>query len=104
MANFFSLLPKPKQPTREASSNQDSSYEIVRELQQLKILDGALLGPFSLSGGTPKQVRHTLKRQPKGWWVVDQQHQNVVFRTSWDSDSITLDASGPIAGVTIWLF
>jgi len=100
---MFRLFPQPKQPEREAQSTSDNAEHLKRELRNIQLIDGAFVGPVSI-GATPKSVRHTLKRQPKGWFVVDQQSPAVVFRTSWDKEQITLDASVPIAGVRIWLF
>lgn len=54
-------------------------------------------------GATATTIYHNLGRQPAGWIVVDRLADARVWRVSWDTKTIVLQASGSVA-VKIFLF
>lgn len=66
------------------------------------IMDGRLLEGVSLST-TASAVAHGLGRRPRGWLVVDNDSGVTVYRTEWDSRTMTLTASATCTA-SIWVF
>ena len=47
---------------------------------------------------------HNLKRQPKGWLIIDKENAGDVYRISWSTTSITLKTSAATTIIKFWLF
>lgn len=70
----------------------------------------AFVGPFiggdlisNVSVGTsPTVINHQLNRQPQVWVICDQNTLTNVYRISWNSNSITLEA-GADCVISLWL-
>jgi hypothetical protein len=45
------------------------------------------------SGAGSKSIAHTLQKQPIGWVIVDKNTTAGLYRTAWDSSTLTLTAS-----------
>lgn len=65
------------------------------------ILKGQLLESVSLSGST--EVGHSLGREPKGFLVTDINTGATIYRETWTSTKIKLNASASCV-VSIWIF
>lgn len=63
---------------------------------------GQLLTAISLSSSTPKSINHGLGRQPVIWVLADITAAAEVYRTAWDTNSITLEATADCT-VAIWV-
>lgn len=81
---------------------QDALVRFFRSLEVNPSLDGRSL-TVTVVAGTPIRVLHGLGRTPVGWHLEDIRVASTVFRTAWDNDSITFDASVNCT-VSIWVF
>lgn len=62
---------------------------------------GQLLTGVSI-GTNPTRINHGLTRTPQIWVLCDQNTGTLVWRTAWDSNSITLEA-GASCVVSLWV-
>jgi len=68
------------------------------------ILSGTqALSGVTLNASTAKSFAHGLNRQPLGWFLTDIMSNAVVWRTAWDSNTITLEASADTT-ISVWIF
>jgi hypothetical protein len=75
---------------------QDMIAQMVSSLISDPLLSRQIIS-VSLASGS-NVVSHNLKRQPKGWLISDRNSAATIYRTAWDSASITLQLSAPLAG------
>jgi hypothetical protein len=75
---------------------QDMIAQMVSSLISDPMLSRQTIS-VSLASGT-NVVSHNLKRQPKGWLISDRNSAATLYRTAWDSQSITLQASAAFVG------
>ena len=66
------------------------------ELSRRKIYTAALA-----SGSNT--IYHDLQRLPKGWLIVDRDSAATVYRTDWDAETLTLQASG-VVNIRLYIF
>ena len=92
----------PATLTRVLEQVQSSADGSTRRLAKLPILNGELLTGIELST-TPLEVPHKLSRQPRGWFIADLDADARVWRTAWNTKTITLDASAAVTAA-IWVF
>jgi len=78
--------------------------QLVTSLSALESDELALrkIYEFSLASGS-NQLFHDLQRQPKGWLIVDRDSAATVYRTAWDNESITLQASAAV-NIRLYIF
>jgi hypothetical protein len=67
------------------------------------IWQGTLVASISLAASTPTKISTKLGRNPQGWFLVDNQANAVIWRTAWDNNTITLEASSATT-ISIWVF
>lgn len=75
----------------------------LKRMQQLGTIDGVLLKNIALTGGTAKRIVHGLGRAPQGWILARQNANSVVWETTADSASITLQASATCT-INVWVY
>lgn len=74
----------------------------INPVLALPILAGNQINSIVLVANKPQAINHLLQRMPQGWFVVDQNANAVIWRsTTWTTTMITLEAS---ANVTIDLY
>lgn len=66
------------------------------------ISDGVMLSNVTLAAGL-NPISHTLQRQPLGFVITDKTSNAVVWRTTWNDTTLTLQASLATT-VQIWVF
>lgn len=93
------VVPRPSD--RGGQSIGHDVDALRRDMQSIPFLDGVELSASLVAGG--KDVAHTLKRTPRGWFLTDLDTNTTVWRTAWDSGKITLDCGADCA-VRLWLF
>ena len=76
---------------------------ILNPIIALPILQGNLVSDIVLKASTAQVINHGLQRQPKGWFLVDNTANAVIWRTAWSTLTITLTASANTT-VAIWVF
>lgn len=81
---------------------QHNTERGLRELPGNLIMQGKLLEDLEVTTGSLK-VAHGLGRKPRGWFIVDADANETVWRTEWDGKFIGFDASGTIT-VNVWVF
>ena len=77
---------------------------IVNPLNSLKnnsLLNGRLITLTTSMGDNT--INHGMGKQPVGWAVVDKTANINLYRTSWDSKKLVINASA-IATITLWVF
>lgn len=65
----------------------------TKQVDDAPFIRGNIIENQNLTAGTPVSIRHRLKRIPTGWAVVDVNVGSSVFRTSWDTEFVTLDCT-----------
>lgn len=81
---------------------QTNVAQVIDPLSKLALLDGVLLTGISVTTSGVK-INHKLSRQPIGWFVVDKSAAGDIFRTAWDVNFITLQASSNTT-INLWVF
>lgn len=81
---------------------QDNVSEAVNPLTQLPIVDGVLLGEIDLTSGASNEVPHKLQRMPRLWFLADIDAEATVWRTSWNTNNITLQTSADCT-IKLWI-
>lgn len=71
---------------------QDNVGQALSDLQSAPLSGGQIQNSVPLVVG-PNQVAHKLGRQPTQWMITDLSAASIVYRGSWDSNFITLNAS-----------
>lgn len=99
MIQFFR---KTKFQDKETTQLQDSVALILNQVTKKTLIDGVHVKNVALATGS-NRFNHTLGRQPEGWDVVDRDAAADIFRSAWDANTITLDASAPVT-IAIWIF
>jgi hypothetical protein len=51
----------------------------------------------------PTAINHKLQREPSGWFLMDIQGNAVVWRTAWDTSTITLQSTALVT-IGLWVF
>jgi hypothetical protein len=81
---------------------QDNVKSFCAQLTPNITLDGVRsTSQLITSSGT--EVVHSLGRQPIGWYILDRNAGETIYRTAWDTKTITLKATGAVT-VDIWVF
>jgi hypothetical protein len=93
---------KLKLKEREVSSLQDNIALILSQITKKPIVDGELLTNIILPAGSFR-VNHKLGRTPLGFILSDINAAVTVHREAWDSNTITLNASGPVT-ISLWVY
>lgn len=65
-------------------------------------IGGNLLTGIKLTINTPLAVNHGLGRQPVVWTLTDINAGASVYRTTWDTNTITLEATASCS-IAIWI-
>lgn len=81
---------------------QDQIASVVNPLSRIEILDGVAIKDIAITTAAVN-VEHGLNRQPLGWILIDNTADARVWRTDWNSNYISLDASGT-STISIWVF
>jgi hypothetical protein len=71
------------------------SNDVLFDRQEIVIT----LNPFI----TTNVIPHNLKREPKGWLIVDRNAAGDIYRTAWTNENISIKSSAQIT-VTLWVF
>ena len=87
--------------TRRDNEAQGATGQLLKQSQAAGLLRGEFGSATGTAAGT--KISHNLKRQPEGWIVVDITGAATVFRSAWDTFSVTLTASADVA-VRILIF
>lgn len=74
----------------------------VARIEALPILSGNLVGPVALSAGTTA-VGHALGRIPNGYFIADLSGPAIIYRTAWDTSSLTVSSSIS-TNAKFWIF
>jgi len=93
---------KPKQPDRVAESQTDDSSSLERQLRQIPFLDGRWIQDVDIVAQSTKVIHHGLKRQPRGWFLTDNDsNDGRISRDAWTDKTITLrNGAGGISDKT----
>ena len=75
----------------------EATKEETREVRSLSVGARALSHTITATGASTVITDHKLGRQPVGWVVTDRTTAVTVYRSAWDTHSISLVFSG--AGV-----
>jgi hypothetical protein len=75
----------------EVNLIQDRLARILAQIADDAFSDRRRVAATLVSGSN--RVFHGLKRQPKGWIVTDRDSAATVYRSSWNTESLTLVAS-----------
>jgi hypothetical protein len=97
-------LPKRVQSTsRELNEAQDAIGETLRRISYHQQLTGQLIQSVTVTA-SGVDVSHGLGRTPIGWQWTDKIDAGDVYRTGWDSKTITLrSASGTVrVDIFVW--
>ncbi len=86
------LFRKVKATDKDLALVQDNIYQILQPLSKNPLIDGVIVS-VSTTAGT-NRLNHTLGRLPLGWFVVDTTSAETLYRTDWDSKTISLTSSG----------
>lgn len=103
MGGVFRELRQLYSKDRELVHLQNNIKEMFAGLRLCPILDGNVI-TATLSNVSPTTIPHNLDRQPQGWFVVDITSGATVYRTTWDTKFISLQASAANTTVAIWVF
>lgn len=87
---------------RTVDQFQSNVEKFLRQLTPNIFLKGVLIEDVSVTTAATT-INHKLGKQPQGWLILDQDTNATVWRTSWDSESITLDTSANCT-ITLWVF
>lgn len=80
---------------------QDNVAGVLDPLVRIAILDGVQISA-TLSTGS-NRISQPLQATPRGWIIVDRNGVATVYRTAWDSKTISLTASAPV-NLQIWIY
>jgi hypothetical protein len=80
---------------------QDSVSQTLDPILRIPVIDGVQVS-YSLVSGS-NRISHPLQRIPQGWIIVDRNSAATVYRTAWDSRTISLTASGAI-NISVWVY
>jgi hypothetical protein len=96
-------LPKRVQGSRDLNDAQDAIGETLRRVVYHEQLTGQDIQSVSVPS-TGVAIAHGLGRTPIGWNMIDKTDAGDVYRTAWDSKTITLrTASGTVRGsLFVW--
>lgn len=87
---------------RMLRANAEKGKETAKEAAKTEILNGRLLSDIVVAT-VSRRFDHGLGRQPVGWFIVDKTSALDVWRTDWDTRTISLDASAS-STITIYVF
>ncbi len=73
----------------------DRAFDEVERTLSAPLFDDYPVFQVALSS-TAAKVAHGLRRLPRGWFVVDKDNSEHVWRTAWTADTISLEASGDV--------
>lgn len=82
---------------------QDAVAAAFKPLFSSQIVDGVLVKNVTLTT-TATKVSHTLARTPLGYIVVDLNKDARIFRTAWDTNTISLTSTDTGTLVSLWIF
>jgi hypothetical protein len=85
----------------DLNSVQLSVKEYLDQLAPNMFLIGNLLEITVTTTAT--EFNHGLQKTPFGWFVLDKTANADIWRTAWDSKTITLDATAS-ATIKLWVF
>lgn len=93
---------KVKVSDRELANVQDQVASVLVPLSKNALIDGVQIDGVVLttSGAV---VDHLLKRQPLGWFIVDQNAAATVYRSDWNDRNISLISSATVT-VSLWIY
>lgn len=80
---------------------QEAVSQSLDPIVRVALLDGVQVS-YDLVAGS-NRVSHPLQRTPLGWIIVDRDSGATVYRTAWDSRTISLTASGTIK-LQVWIY
>jgi hypothetical protein len=83
-------------------SLQNAVEQVLNPIAKTIILDGVLIKDLSITT-SGLEIEHGLGREPQGFFVADSTADVRVWRVSWDSRIINLDASGSSV-ISVWVF
>ena len=87
---------------RLVTAASDAGKDTTRRLPKTQILNGVLLKDVAVTSSSTT-ISHMLSRTPQGWIVVDKDANEDVWRVSWNTRQIVLDATGNVT-VALWVF
>lgn len=86
---------------------QSNVKEEFDALQNVKLLQGQLIGPFNFTTGADNVINHPLGRTPVGWFVVSPSAAGSVYTSSTlnssQSTKLLLRASAALTA-SLWIF
>lgn len=88
---------------KETETLQANLIQTLQPILKSDIIDGTILRDVSLVSGS-NTIDHNLNRPVEGWIIIDQVgNAATVYRTSWDTRTITLTASADTT-ISLWVF
>lgn len=90
-----------KTADKDLSTVQSNVGQILNKVVKVSILDGTQIEADLASGANI--INHGLGRTPQGWIVVDRDSAATVYRTAWDSATLSLTASATVT-VQLWVY
>lgn len=75
----------------------------INPILGLPILQGNMVEGIKLIANTAQVINHGLQRQPQGWFLTDNNADATLWRSAWNTLTITLTGSAN-ATVNIWVF
>jgi hypothetical protein len=88
-------------PTSDVQSLQENVAGVLDSLVRVPVIDGVHVTATLASGSN--RIAQTLQRIPQGWIIVDRDSAATVYRTAWDSKTMTLTASGAVT-IKMWVY
>lgn len=88
---------------RDLMQVQDALDQALTPVLSNPLLDGVLLSNVTITASAAK-FSHLLGRQPIGWFVVDDTSGAAIYRTAWDTRTISLRTVSGTNTVSIWMF
>jgi hypothetical protein len=101
MSNVLKLFRRIKSDDQDLMKVQVAVEQVVNPIARVALLGGQTI-TVTLSAGTNK-IQHKLGVTPSGWFVTDTTSAVTIYRTAWDQNFLTLNASGACT-VDMWVY
>jgi len=101
MGQPFQTIQLAANPTAQDINRIQGNVSSAFNALSSPFIGGNLLTKIALTT-TPTAVNHKLNRKPQLWVICDQQNGASVWRTDWDENSITLQASSACT-ISLWV-
>jgi len=81
----------------------DSVAKVVDDLNKIGFVNGRHVDDIVIQTGTPKPVNHLMRVAPRGYVIVKQNANAVIWQSSITSTEIVLNASADVT-ISLWVY